>query len=444
MMGYFLFLKVKSSILDLKNPLKLFLFLMLTLTAVLYGWLLALFSQQVLMGDVGELTINLLFNYILLFIFIITLLRMIFPTYKPQQALFPLSYPLSRWQGYLFSVFNGFFTPYFFYLVMFLVSGSVFLGEYNIVFLVSGLLVLVSSHLFRRLIQYFIDFRLKKKAFLVLAAVAILVTCLYFLSFTLVDFGSWQGLVIIALLLTSGYCLDINQFEPKRHETAGDSRKSSRVYLKLITNNPKVRIPLLVAMVLKIIFFGIDLFLMETKAGHLMNGELFYWIVASPMIIFTYVYNNTWGFWKAIWMNMEVRTGDAKQLLWQHFRLMALALVVDLCITLPLLYISWGEAGFILTFYFTSAFFLIAMSFIWSIFTPRQINATFQMKGSTSPVSVLVSMAGVLLLTTLRVNNWFYLIVPLYVIFGGMAIWVALNYYEDGKVILMRKLRKAT
>jgi len=109
-----------------------------------------------------------------------------------------------------------------------------------------------------------------------------------------------------------------------------------------------------------------------------------------------------------------------------------------------LLYISWGEAGFILTFYFTSAFFLIAMSFVWSIFTPRQINATFQMKGSTSPVSVLVSMAGVLLLTTLRVNNWFYLIVPLYVIFGGMAIWVALNYYEDGKVILMRKLRKAT
>jgi len=442
MMGYFLLIKIKSGFLDLKNPLKLFLFLMLALTSVLYGWLLALFSQQVLMGDVGELTINLLFNYILLIIFIITLLRMIFPTYKPQQALFPLSYPLSRWHGYLFSVINGFFTPYFFYLLLFLVSGSVFLGEYNIVFLAAGSLVLVSSQLFTRLIQYFIDFRLKKKAFLVLVLVAILATGLYLLSITLVDFGSWPGILVVALLLVSGYFLEINQLEPKKHEHNGGLKKNSGVYLKLITNNPKVRGPLLVAMVGKVLFFGVDIFLMETKEEHLMNGELFYWIVASPLIIYTYVFNNTWGFWKAIWLNIEIRTGDAKQLLWQHLRLMSLPLIADICITLPLLYISWGEAGFILTFYFTSAFFLIAMSFFWSVFTPRQINATFQMKGSTSPVSVLISMAGVLLLTTLRVNNWFYLIVPLYVIFGGMGIWVALNYYDNGKGILMRKLSK--
>ncbi|MFA5418635.1 MAG: hypothetical protein WC341_09270, partial [Bacteroidales bacterium] len=130
-----------------------------------------------------------------------------------------------------------------------------------------------------------------------------------------------------------------------------------------------------------------------------------------------------------------------KQLLRQHIKLMVLPLVADMVITLPLLYLTWDKPIYILAFYFTSVIFLIPMSFVWSLFTPKKINSTFQLKGSTSQFSVFVTMAGVLLITTLRINAWFYMIIPFYILIAVVAVWASVLYYNDGKSRLVRNLR---
>lgn len=64
------------------------------------------------------------------------------------------------------------------------------------------------------------------------------------------------------------------------------------------------------------------------------------------------------------------------------------------------------------------------------------------MKGSTSPWSVISSMGGVLLLTTIRINQWFYILIPIFFIIGGIGYWLSIRLYREKKYIIAKKLMK--
>ncbi|MFA5420182.1 MAG: hypothetical protein WC341_17145, partial [Bacteroidales bacterium] len=353
MKGFYFLIKIKSGLKGLKNPLNLFIFIMLLVGIGLYAYLFSLLTNQAESGDVGNLTVEDLQMYFLSALIFITLLRIIFPAYSVQRPLLPVTYPLSRWQHYVVNVTSDFIRPYFFYVLLFLISCFVFQQNNNLLFFFAGILALGSAQLTRRIIQYFIDNKLKKQALLVPALFVLILSTTYFWRFSWVDFGGWPGLILFLMLLGTGFFLESNQVELKTRKSTNKHSKSW-LYVRLIFNNKKVRIPLLIGLGLKILLIGADLFLVKTKGVHLLNGEFIYWIFVSPLVFFTYVFNNVWGFWKPVWLNIETRTGDVKQLLRQHIKLMVLPLVADMVITLPLLYLTWDKPIYILAFYFTS------------------------------------------------------------------------------------------
>lgn len=440
MTGYYLFLKLKAGLRELKNPLKLLLFLILALVIGLYSWLFSTFCNLVLLGEVDALTIEQLMNYFLAVLGFVTLARMIVPTYKRLMPLLPQIYPITHWQQYIFALASDYFRPFFLYSILFIVGSSAFLNEYNTTFLVSGILVLFTTQLIRRMIQTVVEFRLKKPAYLILIPLAGLLA-LFFLNLNASNLVGWMGILYVFLLVISGYYFEINHIERKQNKATKKS-KEGWVYLKLIVRNPKARVPLLVGFFLKMIIMGGDFYLFTTKGEHILNGEFLYWIFVSPLVIFTYIFNNTWGFWKAIWLNTELRSGSAKELMRQNLRLLTIPLLVDFVITVPILLLSWDNPGFIVIFYLTSTMLLIPLSFIWSTLTPRQINSTFQMKGSTSPISLFITGGVVMLLTLMLISDWFYFLIPIYFILGGFSIYIAQLYYDDWKHIVARKLRK--
>jgi len=441
MIGYLILYKFKHYIKGLKNPWKIILTIALTFTAFIYGRLYGEISNNIASGETDFLTDEKFTTLIIITISVITLLRMVFPGYNPLIQIFPKYYPLSKAEIYFSSLINDFYKPYFFYLVVFIFSGSYYVENSGFHFLAYASLALISSHLARRSFQYIVDFRTKSsfRFFHVIGALAIV--CFIFTLFTNSSCWALQVISISAVVLIVGFFQESSILSRRSGEIKSKSGKVN-IYLKLLLNNKKVRLPLIVALLLKSLILVADFFLFKKKGIHFLDGQIVFWLFASPLILFTYVFNNVWGFWKNLWLNMELKVGDYKPMTSQILRLILFPFIIDLLITVPILFFSWTDYKFILLFYFTTAGYLIMLSFLWSLILPVKINSTFQMKGSTSPWSIIASMGGVLLLTTIKINHWFYILIPLFFIIGGIGYWLSIDLYRKKKYIIVNKLMK--
>jgi hypothetical protein len=432
---------LKGYFLGLKHPLNIGFTLMAALVAWFYGWALAGIINKAYLGDMGSFKPQTIINYSLVAIVGFVLLRMIFPRYKPQRQYLPKFYPLSRFQHYLLSVVSDLTKPLIIGIAMFVSICSLYLYDSKITFLVLGLSALITAQLLRRLVQYGIDYR-KNSLGNALFAMAWVIPVLLSANYTFL----FQYILIVSLLLpfylfAIGYLLELTILENRKSQMAGGT-KSSNLYLKLLINNPKARLILLFGIGFKSFLLIADFYMFRSKGKHMFDGQLVYWMFASPLLLFTYVFNNVWGFWKAIWFNYELRTGSYKEM--THFvaRLLVLPILIDVLITLPLLLLTWDQTRFILLFYVVSLLFLIAFSFLWSLLFPMSVITSFQMRGNSSFVSSMVSMVAVVFLSLLKLNNWFYILIPFYLFLSYMAYHYSQELYRLKKYNLYNKLQK--
>lgn len=440
MIGALILYKLKSYLKRSRNPWRMVLSIFLMLTAGFYGFLFGALSQMLASETIEFISPDDFIKYTLLLIFVVTVVRMIFPAYRPLIRLFPKHYPLSGMQRYGASLFNDFVSPYFLYLSIFIVSGSLFASMADSRFLISSFWVLICAHLFRRSIQYLIDFSLKPTGVL-MAFVVLLILTFGFYNVDYILSSSWFLPALLAFLFISGYVQELAIKESRSRKIRGTSFKSN-LMLKLLFNNPKVKLPLIIAFAVKTALLLVDYFLFRKNGEHLFGGQTVYWLFVPPLVYFTYVYNNIWAFWFNLWLNLQLRIGDYKVMIQKAFYLMLFPLILDMAITLPILLMSWDDKLFIFTFYFTTTLSLVLLSFLWSSILPKKISTTFQMNGSTSTWSVMAAMGSVFLLSTISLNKWAYLLVPLALILSGVGIWYSIVHYKDLKYIVFNKMKK--
>ena len=436
-----IFHKLKFFIQELKNPWKILTLLLFIFTALIYGLLLGQLSNKLEAGAINIISSDSFFNYLLVSIAGLTIIRMFFPIYNPLKLLFPQYYPISKRKKYLASLITDFQKTYFLYISIFILSYIYYDKQSGLYFLITSLIVLIDAHLIRRFLQYLIDFKTKKGC-IFFQALGFLVI----LSFFIAVFQLNMNFLILLVLLMGGLIL-IGYFQESliisisHREIISKSSKLS-VTIKLLLNNKKARLPLIVGLIFKSAILLGDFFLFRTSGKHLLEGQIVFWLFASPLIFFTYVFNNIWVFWKNIWLNVELRSGQYKSLIWLGLRLMFVPLIIDTIVTIPILLFSYEDYRFILFFYFTSSAYLIMLSFLWSLITPRKLMSVFQMKGSTSPASIIAAVSGVFLLTTIKINHWFYIFIPLLVLIGFIGLWLSIDMYKQKKYIITNKLMK--
>lgn len=441
MIRYLIIHKLKFFIRELKNPWRILLTLFLSFTAWIYGLLFGQLYNKLYSGEIDVISSERFLNYTFIAIAGLTIIRMFFPNYNPLKLLFPKYYPISKRKKYLASLINDFQKPYFFYISIFVLSATLYLENSTIQFLSTVFFILISSHLVRRYFQYIIDFKTNTNA-IIIQVLGLISIVSFFVSVSLLKLELIIPiLILIAVLTLLGYFQESSIAAISNREIRNKSDKLS-ITLKLLLNNKKSRLPLIVGLIFKTLILLADFFLFRIKGKHLFEGKIVFWLFASPLIIFTYVFNNAWGFWKNLWLNIELRIGQYKPMIWLGLRLMLIPLFIDIAITISILLLSWSDYRFILIFYFTTSIYLILLSFLWSLITPRKIASSFQMKGSTSPWSVIAAMGGVFILTTIKINNWFYIFIPLLIIIGFIALWLSLDMYKEKKYIIASKIMK--
>lgn len=355
--------------------------------------------------------------------------------------MFPKFYPLSNLERYASSLINDFYKPFFLYMFIFILSGSYYAEFSKISFLISASLAVLSAHFVRRSLQYIIDFTTKPSMRFI--HIVVLLAGVYYISiffFNTYDMISQLGLIILLLLLI-GF-LQESFIQTRKAREVQSINRLSNISLKLLWNNKKVRLPLLVGFGFKILFVLGYFFLYQTEKTHIIDKSPMIWLFVSPLVIYTYVFHNVWGFWKDLWMTTELRISGYGPKTKQVFQLISIPLIIDLMITLPLLFIAKENLEFIILYYITTSLFLLAQSFLWSLITPRKITASFQIRGSVSPWAVIISMLSIFILAAVKNSQWFYFLIPILILLAAIAYGLSLYLYKDKKYILSDKLLK--
>ncbi len=125
-------------------------------------------------------------------------------------------------------------------------------------------------------------------------------------------------------------------------------------------------------LILKASFLGLDLLVFRKTGAHLFSlNELSIFLLyayISPILMFTNVFNNTWGFWKNIFLNIETRAGEYQLLMYLGLKLMAIPLLIDMAITVPFIILEGDNIELLLVLYATSMVYLVILSFLWSLY----------------------------------------------------------------------------
>lgn len=442
MIANLLIIKAKSLLNDLKSPLNILAHFLMTFVAVTYGFGYGKITNSAANGEIPNLNPDMFIGVLLAGILFMILTRMFLPTYTPQRQIFPKYYPLSKFQNYWASVVQDVTKPLYFYLTMFILVAFIFLKHQPLIFLVLSLNTLFSALFLRKIIQYPIDYILTKKGYILnlstLAGMVVYIIALTKLSHQFL----YSILVIPFALFYICYIIESEITAYKVQKSKVDKREMN-IFIKLLMNCNNLRAPLLMSTVFKIVFLFYFIFITKNQ-GHNDAPVFFIFLFATPFALFANIFNNTWGFWKGVWINYELRTGSYKQMVGFTMRLVAIPLLVDIIISLPFFFYLTDDYLFITVFYTTAVISLLASSFLWSLLFPIAVQPmkAFQMKKNTSQWASFIVMIAMGLLTTLYYNKWAYLIIPIYLGGSIVALLLAFDYYKDKKYLLATTLLK--
>lgn len=386
------------------------------------------FSSSVLLGFFAAYLLNtaneglLAYNsdelivYLLAGLFILPFIRIVVPAYKPLRKVVLHYHPVSSINKMVINLVIDILSGFFIFLFIFLLVISIIAKDFNLKLLIQGYLLIITSHLFRRIFQNIIENKYSIRSSVMMVLLVILFFLISFFKrpfepsnfpWTLIIFGFSVFLLFLAESITPGQNRALIFF-----------RKSTikNIFWQLLFYNKSVRMSLSIGLIVKIAFFTADMLLSKHTGRHILDGNLLYWIfIAAPTFHFSYVFNNLWGHYPSLWLQLKLHSGnDWKEYFNIFYKTISVPLMLDLIISLGFLLTLWGDKLFVFSFYLISLIFLSCFSLYWSFVRPAIMTDSAIFKIAHSPTGNFICLVGASFLYLMKINPWFYLIIPFY------------------------------
>lgn len=409
---------------------------------IFYGFICSLFPILMKEKGIESFDNQQVIFYSGLIMAFISFMRIIRPYYQPLEENFPKYYPTSKFQNFASTIIKDYSNPFFLYFIFLIGSFSVLFSD-----LFNGLIlffVLISAMFFgnftRRILQYGIDFKWNIKNRVLIFLIFTFLLTSYYLSFKFNFSIGYMITMILAGILA--YIIDSKvKYEDKK--STNSRLLNNSFYLKFLLNNQKIRKPLLVGVFMKIAIIVGDFLLFKYTGEHLFRDmKFYYWIFVSPLMVFTYVFNNQWGYWFSVWSNIEIRSGNYFDFVKFVLNILKYPMLIDAIITLGLLSFMNHENGllFIYLFYLLSTLLLTSFSFLWSIVFPIKVKSKFRTRGATSMWTVFFSMFSIGILSQISFSPIGYLIIGLSILLTIAAFIFAKSIYEERRYKVFEKV----
>lgn len=394
-----------------------------------------LIGASILLGVISGLALNKLSHliiqdidrlkvYILTGLLILPFMRIILPAYKPLRMIVPDYYPVSGFNKLIINLIIDILSDFFVFLIIFLLMITLIYRELSIEFLVQGYLLIITSHLLRRIMQNLIEYKYNIKSFLFVAVTFSILLAIFFLKNPCEPSNLIWAIILFGLTFFINFLTEGLLPVQIKSGVSTIRLPVKNIFWHLLLYNRSVRVSLIIAVALKIILLTSDLFFLRKTGRHILDGNLLYWVFfVAPTFYFSYVFNNLWGYYRSLWLQLKIHfDNDWIEYFNIFFRIIVKPLMIDIIITIIFLLVLWDIKLFALSYYFLSLIFLCCFSIYWSFECPAYMTESSIFKIAHSPKGNFFCFLATGVLYLLKINPWLYLLVPVYLLVSVLLL----------------------
>lgn len=413
--------------------------------AILYGKGFSLLTHGEII-QMNESVSEALKSGLAVFLALFTFTRGFFPSYKPVRSYFKRFHPINGWLKFILNYLSDFISLYFLTMGSFIISIIYFSPTIAEVYIYLLIVSLIGSHLARRSFQTVIENRISfSKSNVITLLIAITIFLISVVSFLIYQIPT--ALFITGVVLS--FIIIAYTLEEKCDKEEGDFLNSKKtgvrnVSIDLLIKNKYVRTPLIFGYFFKIVILILDLFIYSKSQTHFGNNLIIIFLFASPLILFTYIFNNSWGYFKNYWFVIDQGLSNGKSIFKMYLYILWLPLSFDLVISISYFILTPSNIlleGLIM--YFISLIILTLGGFFWSMFNPSRVEQGLSFKVNSSILGSITSIAIVSSFMLLFISSWFYLIIPIYLIISvGSYLWLT-SKYRKKRFYIFQKVYKS-
>src|SRR5699024_10933544 len=330
---YYLWYKLKFVFSPSNNFWGFIFFLLLIPLAVFYGMGAAILVDGDLI-ELSESTSRAIEMGLLGLIAGTTFLRGFFPSYNPIRSYFKNFHPISPLSRYMLNIIGDLISGYFVIMGIFVAAFFFFSTTVAIEYLGYLVIALIGAHISRRFFQHLFENKIKPDRqflYLLLACLSLFFLSAGFPFFT-EGFTFWPIVSCFCFLILADFVLEELCF--KEQEKSKSTARTNRNYtINLLWQNKTVRTTLIVAETFKVLMLSLDLILYYKTGAHFANNVFIPFLFVSPLILFTYLFNNSWGYLRHFWITADQALSTGRDLFWLYLKILWLPLVLDFIIS---------------------------------------------------------------------------------------------------------------
>lgn len=414
-----------------------------------YAWLFSFLLTKAHYGGINP-GVQQVLQYANLFLLAIIILRGFFPAYIPKANIIQRIYPVKALQKFWTELVVELVSPFYFILANFLVLLFLMSPEYTLLHLLQSILVMLTAHITLRSLQVFVERRMRWLSVNFLSA-AVLAGGFVALQARVPMFTAsedWLYLVVhmasLGLLVVANFFVEQAAAEPKRREVSYSTNARRSLGWRLFKNHKLAKQMILFGLVFKGFFLAVDAFSSYKTGTHIFDKNMVMWIFVGPMIIYSYVFNNSWGFYKNLWLSIERSSGSYVDFVKASLLPLRVPLMMDAVLTfLYVTLFNHDNALFIIALYIGSVLLLTPFGIIVSIISPKAIKGglfSFEAKSSYFYNFLGMALYGMLFLPLL--HPVLYLLYPVLIGIMFFALIAVLKEYPTYKYKLFETLFK--
>ncbi|MGE5679832.1 MAG: hypothetical protein ACM34K_03025 [Bacillota bacterium] len=401
-----------------------------SLLALFYGFALGYFIDSSYYENMSFDSQNFI-KGINLFIFMSTVTRAYLPSYRPKQDFISGVYPLVFTKRYMLDLMIDYLFPYFLVFLLFLSMMKASSFVFDSIYYFQSILVLLSAHIIRRLVQTIAERKIKLKFIEILLVISGSAAAIFvLLQNNILELR--HNILSLLLTLTAyitfllvDYLLSGSVVEQKKLSSAALFEKGifNTFSTTFIFKNKAARKTILVAFILKLLIMAVDLIMMAQYQAHLFNNIYVVWLYVSPLILYSYIYSNTWGFYRSLWLTVDKCTSGFRPLFKIQMRIMFIPFLADFMLAAIYFTITGVDVAFGFLFYFISLMIVISLSVYSSLVSARYVEKPLSFRANSS---MAYRIAAVVLIISIVAVKYY-----------PIAVW-GLILYLAGSVILVR------
>jgi hypothetical protein len=391
----------------------------------------------------NELSSETIITFLYIFIASIVFFKSFLPIYQPLVRTIPEILPIRKIKSFGLDIYVDFTSLFFGYIFCFILI-LFFTSEYvRFSCFISFILIAISSHLLTRVIRTLIErkvnFRSKNLImfWFIFCGISFIIMSYDLISFS---FELYLAIALVYILLTD-FIIELNSKVGFR--SSKRIQKQKFLFIQLLLNNPLIRASIFVSFAIKIVFLGANIGSYRDTGQALFQVNYIEWIFVSPLLLFTNVFNNLWGYHKSLWLANFFSNQSFKNIIIQILKLLWQPLLIDLVIFLVYLVLMEKFSGIMLITYFSTVITYTIFSLLASFIMPCHIgkSISFGTNLNTSYQSLIISLI-ILFISILIVSFSFgvYIILPLIILTNMILIIILIKRWNYKRYKLFKIL----